>query len=240
MFFGLFWGDWTILVLIPGLLLTLWAQFKVKSTYQKYSTVHAPWGMTGAAVARRILDSNGLHHVPVQIIQGELSDHYDPRSKVLCLSEAVYHGNNMAALGVAAHEVGHALQDAKGYVPLHLRSALVPVCNFGSRLAMPLFLIGILLTALSGIVGEYLLFAGIALFSLTVIFQLVTLPVEFNASRRAVRCLANSGTLSDEQLKGSRRVLNAAAMTYVAALAVGLLSLLRLLLIAAQYTNRRD
>ncbi|MBQ9778503.1 MAG: zinc metallopeptidase [Clostridia bacterium] len=236
MFFG-FWWDWTLIVMIPGLILTLWAQFKVKSTYSKYQQQPSPWGMTGAAVARKILDSNGLHHVPVEIIGGHLSDHYDPRHKVLCLSEAVYHGNNVAAVGVAAHEAGHALQDAKGYVPLRFRIALVPVCNIGSGLAMPLFFIG-LLFGFGSYLGDWLALAGIAAFSLSVLFQLVTLPVEFNASRRAMRCLAGSGTMNEEQLRGSRRVLSAAAMTYVAALAVGILSLLRLLLIFG--SHRRD
>lgn len=237
MFFG-FWWDWTLIVMIPGLLFTLWAQYKVKSTFNQYSTVSAPWGMTGAAVARRILDSNGLRHIPVEMVAGHLSDHYDPRSKVLRLSESVYHSNSVAAVGVAAHEAGHALQDARGYVPLRFRIALVPVCNIGSNLAMPLFFIG-LLFGFGTYFGDWLALAGIAAFSLSVLFQLVTLPVEFNASRRAMRCLAGSGTMSDEQLKGSRRVLSAAAMTYVAALAVGILSLLRLLLIFGSH-QRRD
>ena len=229
MFFG-FWWDWTLIVMIPGLIFTLWAQFKVNSTYHRYAEMPAPWGMTGAAVARRILDSNGLHDVPVELVAGHLSDHYDPRSRVLRLSESVYHSASVAAVGVAAHEAGHALQDAKGYVPLRFRIAIVPVCNIGSHLAMPLFFIGLLLGSASWL-SDWLMFAGIAAFSLSVLFQLVTLPVEFNASRRAMRCLAGSGTMNEEQLKGSRRVLSAAAMTYVAALAVGLLSLLRLLLI---------
>ena len=238
MFFG-FWWDWTLLLVIPGLLFTLWAQYKVKSTYHKYSGVSAPWGMTGAAVARRILDSNGLHDVPVEMVRGYLSDHYDPRSRVLRLSESVYHGNNVAALGVASHEAGHALQHSRGYVPLRFRIAIVPLCSIGSNLAMPLFFIGLLMSGLSYI-SEWLMLAGILAFSLSVFFQLVTLPVEFNASRRAMRCLAGSGTMSEEQLQGSRRVLTAAAMTYVAALAVGLLSLLRLVVIAMSRSSRRN
>lgn len=238
MFFG-FWWDWTLLLVVPGLIFTLWAQYKVKSTYHRYSGVSAPWGMTGAAVARRILDSNGLRDVPVEMVQGHLSDHYDPRSRVLRLSESVYHGNNVAAVGVAAHEAGHALQHSRGYVPLRFRIAIVPICNIGSNLAMPLFFIGLILSGLSYI-SEWLMLAGILAFSLSVFFQLVTLPVEFNASRRAMRCLAGSGTMSEEQLKGSRRVLTAAAMTYVAALAVGLLSLLRLVVIAISRSSRRN
>ena len=239
MLFGLFWGDFTILLLIPGLIFTIWAQMRVQSTYRKYSAVPAPWGMTGAAVARRILDSNGLQYVPVELTQGHLSDHYDPRRRVLRLSEEVYHGNNVAAVGVAAHEAGHALQDARGYVPLRFRLAIIPVCNIGSHLAMPLFVIGLIFVSFSP-VFEWLMLAGIAAFSLSVFFQLVTLPVEFNASRRALRCLAGSGTMTEEQIAGSRRVLSAAAMTYVAALAVGLLSLLRLLLIAGVFGSRRS
>ena len=237
MLFGWFWFDWTILIVIPGFLLTLWAQFKVKSTFSRYTGDLLPTYMTGAAVARRMLDANGLSHIPVEIVRGHLSDHYDPRRKVLRLSEAVYHGNNVASVGVAAHEAGHALQDAHGYVPLRFRIALVPVCNLGSNLAMPLFFIGLLMVGLSSF-ADWLMLAGIAAFSLSVFFQLVTLPVEFNASRRALRCLEGSGTMTNEQIRGSRKVLSAAAMTYVAALAVGLLSLLRLLLIAMSASSR--
>ena len=237
MFFGLWW-DWTLILLVPGIVFTLWAQYKVTSNYSRYSSVPLRHGMTGAAVARRILDSNGLSHVPIELVRGHLSDHYDPRKKVLRLSESVYHGNNVAAVGVAAHEAGHALQDARAYAPLRARIALVPVCNIGSGLAMPLFFIGLLISGLS-FLGDWFMFAGILAFSLSVLFQLVTLPVEFNASRRALRCLEGSGTMSTQELEGSRRVLSAAAMTYVAALAVGLLSLLRLLLIAGS-RSRRD
>jgi Zn-dependent membrane protease YugP len=237
MLFGLFMFDWTILIVIPGFLFTLWAQYKVKSTFSRYTQQRLPGYMTGASVARRILDANDLTHVPVEMVRGHLSDHYDPRRKVLRLSEAVYYGNNVAAVGVAAHEAGHALQDVRGYVPLRFRIALVPACNLGSNLAMPLFFIGLLLAGFSAF-ADWLMLAGIAAFSLSVFFQLVTLPVEFNASRRALRCLEGSGTMTNEQLKGSRKVLSAAAMTYVAALAVGLLSLLRLLLIAMSASSR--
>ena len=237
--FGFFWWDWTLLIVLPGLFISLWAQFKVKSSYRAGAQQLLRHGMTGGAVARRILDSNGLSDVSIEMTHGELSDHYDPRARVLRLSEGVYHGNNVAAVGVAAHEAGHAMQHSKGYLPLKLRSALVPVCNVGARLAMPMFLIGLLLAYAAPFFGEWLMLVGIAAYSLAVVFQLVTLPVEFNASRRAMRCLAGSGTMSDEELKGSRRVLSAAAMTYVAALAVGLLSVLRLLVIAGSYSRRR-
>ena len=235
--FGLFWFDWTLLIVLPGFFFTLWAQYKVQTSFRRYAQATLPRYMTGASVARKILDSNGLHDVPVEMVRGHLSDHYDPRHKVLRLSESVYHGNNVAAVGVAAHEAGHALQDAKGYVPLRFRIVLVPACNIGSMLAMPLFLIGLLLAGI-GPYAEWLMLAGIVAFSLSVFFQLVTLPVEFNASRRAMRCLEGSGTMNESQLKGSKKVLSAAAMTYVAALAVGLLSLLRLILIAQRYSRR--
>lgn len=236
--FGFFWWDWTLLIVLPGFFLSLWAQYKVKSSYRAGAQQLLHHGMTGGAVARRILDSNGLSDVSIEMVRGELSDHYDPRDRVLRLSEGVYHGNNVAAVGVAAHEAGHAMQHGKGYLPLKLRSALVPVCNVGTRLAMPLFFIGLIFAAVAPYMGEWLMFAGIAAYSLAIMFQLVTLPVEFNASRRAMRCLSGSGTMNDEELSGSRRVLTAAAMTYVAALAVGLLSVLRLLVIASSASRR--
>ncbi len=237
--FGFFWWDSTLLIVLPGIIFTLWAQMKVKSTYSTYSGLVLRPGMTGGAVARRILDSNGLRDVNIEVIRGQLTDHYDPRHRVLRLSEGCFYGANAAAVGVAAHEAGHALQHGKAYVPLKLRMAIVPVCNFGSNLAMPLFFVGLLLSYTLPAAASTLMFLGIAAFSLAVLFQLVTLPVEFNASRRAMRCLAGSGTMSEEELKGTRKVLNAAAMTYVAALAVGLLSLLRLLVIAGS-RSRRD
>ena len=236
--FGFFWWDWTLLIVLPGFFLSLWAQYKVKSSYAAGSRQILRQGMTGGAVARRILDSNGLHDVAIEAVGGHLTDHYDPRSRVLRLSSAVYHGNNVAAVGVAAHEAGHALQHGKGYLPLRLRTALVPVCNIGSHLAMPLFFIGLIFAAVAPYMGEWLMFAGIAAYSLAIVFQLVTLPVEFNASRRAMRCLSGSGTMDEAELRGSRRVLTAAAMTYVAALAVGLLSVLRLLVIASSASRR--
>lgn len=238
MFFG-FWWDPTLLIVIPGLILSVIAQIKVHSAYRKGAAQLLRHGMTGGAVARRILDSNHLNHVNIETVAGELTDHYDPTAEVLRLSDAVYRGNNVAAVGVAAHEAGHAMQHGKGYWPLRLRSALVPVTRIGTSLAMPLFLIGILFAALLPAMGEWLMFLGLAAYSLAVIFQLVTLPVEFNASRRAMRCLAGSGTMSEEELRGARSVLNAAALTYVAALSVSLLTLFRLLLIAGSLSRRR-
>lgn len=237
MFFA--WWDPTLLIVLPGFIFSLIAQFKIRSAYRAGSAQTLRYGMTGGAVARRILDSNRLTHVNIETIPGELTDHYDPSAQVLRLSEAVWHGNNVAAVGVAAHEAGHAMQHGKGYLPLRIRSALVPVTRIGAGLAMPLFLIGILFAALMPAMGEWLMFLGLSLYSLAVIFQLVTLPVEFNASRRAMRCLAGSGTMSKEELKGAKKVLSAAALTYVAGLTVSLLTLLRLLLIASSMTRRR-
>jgi Zn-dependent membrane protease YugP len=213
------------------LIISLWAQIKVKSTYQKYSSVYSRSGMTAEMAVRKILDSNGLFHVGITRVPGELTDHYDPRSNTIALSDSVYGSTSVAAIGVAAHEAGHAIQHAVGYGPIKLRTALVPVTNIGSRLSMPLFIIGLLLA------NQPLAYAGIILFSLTVVFQLVTLPTEFNASYRAVKAL-EGGYFNDEELKGTKKVLSAAAMTYLAALFVALASLLRLLLIVNG--RRRD
>ncbi len=227
------WIDWPYIVLVvPMLIISLWAQIKVKSTYQKYSTVYSRSGMTAEVAVRKILDSNGLFHVGITRVPGELTDHYDPRSNTIALSDSVYGNTSVAAIGVAAHEAGHAIQHAVGYGPIKLRTALVPVTNIGSRLAMPLFIIGLLLA------NQALAYAGIILFSLTVVFQLVTLPTEFNASHRAVKALEN-GYFNDEELKGTKKVLSAAAMTYLAALFVALASLLRLLIIVGG-GRRRD
>ena len=239
MLFGLFWGDWTLLIILPGFIFSLWAQMRIHSAVARYKAVALRPGMTGAAVARRILDSNGLSHVRIEEVPGELSDHYDPRTEVLRLSATSCHSNSVAAVGIAAHEAGHALQHGKGYPFLRLRMALVPVCNIGSNLAMPLFFIGLLFSYTVPYLAEPLMLLGIGAYALAVLFQLVTLPVEFNASKRAIRCLSGSGTMNDEELKGARAVLSAAAMTYVAALATGLLSLLRLLLIAGSHSRRR-
>ncbi|MBQ7779256.1 MAG: zinc metallopeptidase [Clostridia bacterium] len=222
----MFWIDWPYIVLVvPMLIISLWAQIKVKTTYHKYSTVHSRSGMTAEVAVRKILDSNGLFNVGITRVPGELTDHYDPRTNTIALSDSVYGSTSVAAIGVAAHEAGHAIQHAVGYGPIKLRTALIPVTNIGSHLSMPLFIIGLLMA------NEYLAYAGIILFSLTVVFQLVTLPTEFNASRRAVKALGGYGYMNDEELKGTKKVLSAAAMTYLAALFVALASLLRLLLI---------
>lgn len=227
-----YYFDPTMLIVLPALILAFYAQFKVKSAYHAGDQIRTPYGMTGYEAARRILDQNGLRHIRIEQIPGELTDHYDPRADVIRLSAKVYNSNTASAVGVAAHEAGHAVQYAKNYAPIKLRAAIIPVCNFGSMLAMPLFLIGLFL------VIEPLMWLGIIAYSLTALFQLITLPVEFNASRRAMTILADSGQFSDDQLRASRKVLSAAALTYVAALASSLLSLLRLVLIANR--NSRD
>lgn len=230
MFFGYFYGDWSLLIVLPALILTIWAQFSVQSAYHKYSRIAIGHGMTGESAARRILDANGLHHVRIEPIAGEMTDHYDPRTQVIRLSSGVYASNSIAAVGIASHEAGHAVQHAVGYTPIRLRTAIIPVCNFGSMAAMPLFIIGLL------VASDALMTVGILAYATVTLFQLITLPVELNASARAMRALGGSGYLTAEETKGARRVLRAAAMTYVAALATSLLSLLRLLLLAS---NRR-
>lgn len=233
MIFGLFSFDWTILLILPGFFISLWAQIKVKSTFNKYSKMTTSRGLSGYGAARRILDANGLSHVKIEQIRGELTDHYDPRTNVIRLSEAVYHATSPAAIGVAAHEAGHAIQYAKNYGPINLRAKLVSVTNIGSALSMPIFFIGLIMSS------PYLTLLGIVLYSLVTIFQLVTLPVEFDASSRAMSVLSSCGILNENELKASKKVLSAAAMTYVAALLTSLLTLLRLLLLANGRNNRR-
>lgn len=223
--------DPTIVLLIPAILLAIYAQIKVKSTYHKYSQIATRSGLTGAAVTREILrDENvsgpGGREIGLELTPGELSDHYDPRSRTLRLSQDIFYGNSISALGIAAHEVGHAIQHAREYTPMQVRNLVYPVSSIGSSLAFPLFFVGI-------IVGNPLLLkVGILLFTLAVLFTVLTLPVEFDASRRAIRSLANGGYLTEEELSGAKKVLNAAALTYVAATAMALLNLLRLILIA--------
>lgn len=227
----MFYWDWTMILVIPGLLLGLWAQMRVSSAFKKYSAVHARNGMSAEEVARSMLNRADCGDVSVRSVSGNLTDHYDPRNNTLRLSDGVYGSTSVAAIGVAAHECGHAMQQHEGYAPLKLRSALVPVVNLGSNLYFPIFLLGLLFS------WEPLLYVGIACFALTLVFSLVTLPVEFNASGRALRVLEQQGYLSGEEMDGARAVLNAAAMTYVAAAISSLLQLVRLLIIAR---NRRD
>jgi uncharacterized protein len=220
--------DPTFLLLIPALILSLYAQFKVNSTFKKFLEVQASSGRTGAQVARDLLDYNQLSDVPVELIPGTLSDHYDPRTRVLRLSPEVYHGRSLASLGVAAHETGHAIQHAQAYVPLTLRNGIFPIANFGSNLGFFLFFIGIVF--FRG--NNFLLDLGIILFSFFVAFTLLTLPVEFNASNRALVMLTDRGYLRQgEEIDGAKKVLSAAALTYLAAAAMAILQLVRMLLI---------
>lgn len=228
----LYIDSWYIILVVPAMLLALWAQINVNSTFSRYSKVTAPSGMTGAESARRVLEANGVVGVRIERISGNLTDHFDPKTNTIRLSENVYDATTVSAVGVAAHEAGHAVQYAVGYSPMKLRAAIIPATNIGSQLAMPLVLLGLILSS------AMLVDIGILAFSMSTLFQLVTLPVEFNASRRAVAAL-ESGCASGTEVKGAKAVLRAAALTYVAALAVSLASLLRLILLFGG-RNRRD
>mgnify|MGYP002602828188 CR=1 FL=1 len=227
--------DPTMILVLIGVFLSLGASAKVNSTYARFSRVRSMTGMTGAEAARQLLNSQGIYDVQIRQVAGSLTDHYDPRTKTVNLSESVYGSTSVAAIGVAAHECGHAIQHQQGYVPLTLRSAIVPVANLGSTLAWPLILIGLFFTSNT---GTFLIDLGILCFSFAVLFQLVTLPVEFNASHRALRILGEQGILSDSELPYTRKVLKAAALTYVASAAASILQLLRLVLLFGG--RRRD
>ena len=229
-YYGLF--DWTYLLVIAGAVLSAIASSKVKTTYAKFGKVASRNGLNATDAARMILDNAGLRHVRIDRIAGDLTDHYSPKELVLRLSDTTYNSRSIAAIGVAAHECGHAIQHAEQYAPLNVRNAIVPVVNLGSKLSWPMIMIGLLL----GFTG--FLDFGIVLFSLTLIFQLITLPVEFNASSRALRILSDSNMLYEEELTGAKKVLSAAAMTYVAAAVASLLSLLRLMILFGG--RRRD
>lgn len=231
MYFPFFY-DWTYLLLIPALLLSLWAQFRVSSTFNRFSKVRASSGMTATQMAEQLLHAEGVYDVSVERTRGNLTDHYDPKNMVLRLSDSTANSTSVAALGVAAHEAGHVLQHRDGYAPLMLRTAAVPVVNIGSNLSWPLFLVGLIFS------WEPLLYAGIALFALAVLFAIITLPVEFNASKRALAALEANGYLQPgEEMRGAKKVLSAAAMTYVASAFMAIMQLLRLLAIAGV---RRD
>ncbi|EOS26382.1 hypothetical protein C806_01118 [Lachnospiraceae bacterium 3-1] len=232
-FYGYYFDPTYILVII-GAAICLIASARVKSTFHKYDRVRSMSGMTGAQAAERILHSAGIYDVQVRHISGDLTDHYDPRNKTLSLSDSTYSSASVAAVGVAAHECGHAIQHQRNYAPLSVRSAIVPLANFGSFAAWPLIVIGLFITSST---GTLLINIGIICFSLAVLFQLVTLPVEFNASSRAVRILGETGILGEEELRGTRKVLKAAALTYVAGAASAILQLLRLLILTG---GRRD
>ncbi len=229
---GYYYMDWTYILVLIGAVLSMIASARVNSTFQKYSKVRSMTGMTGAEAAQRILQYNGIYDVQVQHVSGSLTDHYNPRDKTLNLSDSVYGSCSVAAVGVAAHECGHAIQHKENYGPLSIRSALVPAANIGSKLGIPIILIGVLLSY-----NSVLIQIGIWVFSLAVLFQIVTLPVEFNASSRAVACLDQYGILAGEEVQSCRKVLKAAALTYVAAAASAILSLLRLILLFGRRRN---
>ena len=234
-----FYGyDWTYLVLVlPFVILSLIASQNVNSTFNKYSKIRSQRGLTGAQAAARVLQANGVTNVRIERISGQLTDHFDPKTNVIRLSDNVYDSNSVAAIGVACHEAGHAVQYAVGYGPIHLRAAIIPITNIGSKLAMPLILIGLLLEFFAEISNIFVVL-GVICFSLSVVFQFVTLPVEFNASSRAINAISDSYILTDDELRGAKKTLTAAAMTYVAATAVALMQLLRLIMIFGR--RRRD
>jgi len=230
--YPMFYFDPTYILVLIGVMLSLAASSKVNSTYSRYARVGARCGMTGAEAARQLLNSQGIYDVTIRRVPGHLSDHYDPRTRTVNLSDSVYGATSIAAIGVAAHECGHAIQDADSYAPLKIRGALVPVANFGATLSWPLIILGLFMGS-----GSVLIQIGILMFSLSVLFQLVTLPVEFNASSRAVRLLDENGILVGQEVGQTRQVLSAAALTYVAAAAASILQLLRLMIL---FGNRRD
>lgn len=235
----MFYIDWTYIVLVlPFMILSLVASAKVNSSFKRYSEVYSKRGLSAVDAARRVLQANGVTDVAIEQVSGHLTDHFDPKANVIRLSDSVYGSTSVAAIGVACHEAGHAVQHAVGYVPVKVRTAIVPITNIGSKLSIPLIFIGIALSYL-GEFYSYIAYVGVALFSLCVIFQLVTLPTEFNASRRAIKALSENGILDEQELKGAKKVLSAAAMTYVAALAVAVMQLLRLLIIVGNTRRRR-
>ena len=233
MYYPMFYDPTYILVMI-GVVICLLASAKMNSTFSKYSRVRSHSGMTGKEAAEALLHREGIYDVRVEYVAGNLTDHYDPRSKVLRLSDAIYQQTSVAAIGVAAHECGHAIQHARGYAPLSIRSALVPVANFGSSIAWPLIIIGLIMNSQT---SQLFLNLGVIAFSMAVLFQIVTLPVEFNASRRALKILGNTGMLYPDEVRETRKVLTAAALTYVAGAASAILQLLRLIMIS---NSRRD
>ena len=227
-----FYFDYYYLILVvPALLLAIWAQVQVKTTYRKYSRVPNSRGMTGAYAAQAVLNFYGITDVRIERVSGNLTDHYDPRSKVIRLSDGVYNSSTVAAIGIACHEAGHAAQHAENYAPIKIRNAIIPVCNIGSTIGIPLALIGWIFSF------SILIYVGLGLYAAVFIFQVATLPVEFNASRRAIKVIDETQLLRDDEIGGAKKVLAAAAMTYVASMIVSLVNLLRLLL---RFSNRRD
>ena len=239
MYYPYYYGfDWTYIVLVlPCILLSLWASSNVNSTFKKYSSQYSSRRLTGAEAAQRVLSANGVRGVRIERVSGNLTDHYDPKTNVIRLSDSVYSNTSTAAIGVACHEAGHAVEYAENYAPIKVRAAIIPLTNFGSKIAMPLILAGILMTFL-GSFSDTLVYLGIAAFGMSLVFQIVTLPVEFNASRRAMAAIEQSNLLTAEEQRGARKTLKAAALTYVAATAVALAQLLRLILLFGG--RRRD
>ena len=227
-FYGYGIDIYYVLLVVPALILALWAQVKVKGTYKKMSAVRNSRGLTGAQAASRVLYEHGITNVRIERVSGTLTDHYDPRDNVIRLSDGVYDSTSVAAVGIACHEAGHAVQYAQNYAPIRVRNAILPACNIGSRIGLPLAILGLFIWRTG--LGEYLFWVGIFLYALVALFQLVTLPVEFDASRRALKGIEVGGMLVGDEYKGAKKVLTAAALTYVAALAVSLANLLRLVL----------
>ena len=234
----LYIDPWYIILVVPAMLLAFWAQINVNTTFSRYSKVLAPSGMTGAESARRVLEANGVTGVRIERISGNLTDHFDPKTNTIRLSESVYDATTVSAVGVAAHEAGHAVQYAQDYTPIRIRAAVIPATSLGSKLAMPLILIGLLISSF-GDLSYALVYLGIACFGLSLIFQLVTLPVEFNASHRAMVAIEQTGLLTEDEQNGARKTLRAAALTYVAATATALAQLLRLIVLFGDRGNRR-
>ncbi len=231
----MYYYDWSYILLLPAILFTLYAQAKVQGNFRKYSQVRSMRGLTGAQAARKMLDANGLYNVEIERVRGSLTDHYDPRDRVLRLSETVYGVSSVAAVSVACHEAGHAVQHAEQYMPLLMRNNIVPLVNFASQLSWPLIVVGIILGASSGI-GDLLFFVGVIAFLAVILFHGITLPVEFNASSRALAQMETLGLIADDEERGAKKVLRAAAMTYVASLAMALMNLVRILALR----GRRD
>lgn len=227
----MFLYDSSMLLLVPAIIITLIAQFKISSAYSKYSKINSVKGVTGEQVALNILRDNGIYDVEVEMVNGKMTDHFDPRAKKIRLSREVFYGTSIASVGIAAHEVGHAIQYNVGYAPIIFRNKIVPAVNFGASFSWGLFFLGLILSM------KPLLFFGIALFSLTVIFQLVTLPVELNASNRAIKSIINLNLLYDDEVKGARNILNCAALTYISAALMSIMQLLRLISLASRRDN---
>lgn len=242
-FYILYYGS--MIILIPGIIFSIYAQIRISTTFKKYSRVQASSNVTAAQLGRTLLDRNGLNYISVQQVPGSLTDNYNPQTEILSLSESTYGSNSVAALAVAAHEVGHALQKRDGYKPMKLRSILVPITNFGSRLALPIAIIGLIIEWLAANsstyqLGKTVVAIGILAYALSSIFALITLPVELNASKRAGKILYDTGILNQKETSQAKQVLHAAALTYVASLLVSLLYLLRFIVIISQFSRKRD